>query len=242
MAAAVADFRPAEAAEGKLVREGSGGMELRARGDRGRARRRSPAAAGRARRWSASPPSTAAISSSAPAASSSARASTRSSSTTSPTRRSASTVGENDVTIVEREAKREVGRARQGRDRRRDPRPDRRAAGDGGGVASLAGASRQKPLAAGELGTKVGGFTALGRVTGSGYARRPWLGCWFSGERPDFACPGKAKSGRGCPSVPPPSLPSPAGDHLGPGWWGQRERSGSRTRTVCRWTGSVDSM
>ena len=91
MAAAVADFRPATAAEGKLAREGSGGMELRLDGDRGRDRRRWPTSAARIRPWSASPPSTARTRSPGRARSSSARASTRSSSTTSRAPRSAST-------------------------------------------------------------------------------------------------------------------------------------------------------
>ena len=88
MAAAVADFRP-ERADGKLAREGSGGIELRLTETEdvvaSLASERNPI-----RRWSASPPSTARRRSRAHAKSSSARASTRSSSTTSRGPRSAS--------------------------------------------------------------------------------------------------------------------------------------------------------
>ena len=91
MAAAVADFRPAAAAEGKLAREGSGGLELRLEETEDviaglAAERRAEQTHRRASR-----PSTARTRSRGRGRSSSARDSTRSSSTTCRARRSAST-------------------------------------------------------------------------------------------------------------------------------------------------------
>ena len=100
MAAAVADYRPAEALAAKRPKDAAP-LDARARADdrRPRATRRAPRAT--ARCSSASPPTTGErAASSARARSSRARTPISSSSTTSPRRTSASTPADNEVTLA----------------------------------------------------------------------------------------------------------------------------------------------
>ena len=123
MAAAVADYRPAEPRAGKLKKDATGAELLPApRRVPRTCCRRSPPAAARARCSSASPPSTATGRSPTGATSWSARASTRSSSTTSATRASASTPPTTKSGSSRRTASRHVPRASKDRIAASDPR------------------------------------------------------------------------------------------------------------------------
>ena len=110
MAAAVADFRPAEAAQTQAQEGRERDAHAHARAHRRRHLPRSPPRAGRRRRSSASPPSTARARSPTAATSSRARASTRSSSTTSRRPDIGFEGAENEVTIVTAAGERHVPR------------------------------------------------------------------------------------------------------------------------------------